>query len=145
MTTKSETGTWVRVVDWWGDPRAGIRELEEWASEGRKINQSCVTVLLLSVGNGAQWCWGSSAEPWRMNLRIFPLKDGKWVFIPSPLPISLLLSHWKGGPRNVKSPELLSYSANKFWDRKADISEVLEIACCPRAQNCPTEFQGKPA
>lgn len=50
-------------------------------------------VLLPIVSKGAQECWGSSAEPQRMDLRFFPLKDGKWVFTPSFFPYGL-----KGGP-----------------------------------------------
>ena len=141
MTAKSDTGNlgacgW--LVRW--PQGAGIRELGKWERERRKGDQRCVSVLVPTMSNGAQWCWGSSAEQCRICLRVFPLKDGKWVCIPClPSPIS-----WNGGPRSINSPELLGQPANMSWDRKAEISEVLELAHCQCAQNCPTELQLNP-
>lgn len=51
-----------------------------------------------TVSKGLQWRWGSSAEPCRMCLRIFPLKM-QVPFIPSPL-------HCKCGPRSINFPKL---------------------------------------
>lgn len=139
MTTTSETrnlgmGSWLVRCPGSRIKRAGKvsqGKKRRWSQVGQCAGSHRVTELN-TPGEVLQ------SHEYRRCLCVFPLQDGRSVCIPCILPHQL-----KWWLQEHQSPELQGQPANMSWDRKAEISEALKVACSQCPQNASTELQLK--